>query len=134
MSYNLIEQDQDTFRCQETMGLVEFLRRVQRREPLPNSLRIQGLDAVLKEAQDTTETARVMRNLLAMRNEYMARQNVLVVFPMRADLEESGRQAVARLPKGSKKPKKFYVRDLFGNRWQRPNAYSFKAGYNLTRG
>lgn len=67
--------------CQETMGLIEFLRRVQRREPLPDSIRVRGLDTVLEEAQDTTETARVMRNLLAMRNEYMARQNVLVVFP-----------------------------------------------------
>jgi hypothetical protein len=50
MSYNLIEQDKDTFRCQETVGLVEFLRRVKRREPLPQSLRVQGLDAVLEEA------------------------------------------------------------------------------------
>jgi hypothetical protein len=134
MSYNLIEQDKDTFRCQETMGLVEFLRRVKRKEPLPQSLRVQGLDAVLEEAQDTTETAKVIRNLLAARNEYMGRQNPFVVFPMRADLQESGRQAVAYLPKGRKNPKRFYVRDLFGNRWQRTKAYLFVAGFNLTRG
>ena len=50
MSYNLIEQNKDDFRCQETVGLVEFLRRVQREEPLPKSLRVQGLETVLEEA------------------------------------------------------------------------------------
>ena len=64
MSYNLIEYDKDSFRCQETMGLVEFLRRVKRKEPLPKSLRVQGLDTVLEEAQDTTETAKVIRKLV----------------------------------------------------------------------
>lgn len=133
MSYYLVELDRDEFPYQEIIGLVEFLRRVRRRDPLPKAVRVLGLDALLEEAQDTTEAAKVIRNLLAARSEYLGRQNPLVVFPMRADLEESGRQAVAYLPKGSKDAKKFYVRDLFGNRWQRPKAHLFEAGFNLTR-
>lgn len=128
MSYNLIEQDKDGFRCQETVGLVEFLRRVQRKEPLPKSLRVQGLETVLEEAQDTTETAKVMRNLLAGRNEYMGRQNAFVVFSVRANLEEAGS------PRMYVRDKRIDLRDLFGNRLERHKRHWFKAGCNLTRG
>lgn len=128
MSYNLIEQDKEELRCQETVGLIEFLRRVKRKEPLPQSLRVQGLDAALEEAQDTTETAKVMRNLLAMRNEYMARQNALIVFPVRASLEE------ARGPRMFVGSKRIDLRDLFGNRLERHRRHWFRAGCNLTRG
>lgn len=128
MSYNLIKQDKIEFPCQETIGLIEFLRRVQRQERLPDSLRVQGLDAVLEEAQDTTETAKVMRNLLAKRSEYMARQGSLVVFPVRASLEEAGGP---RMYVGSKP---IDLSHLFGNRLERHKRHWFKAGCNLTRG
>ncbi len=128
MSYNLIEQDKDEFRCQETMGLIEFLRRVKRREPLPQSLRVHGLDAVLDEARDTLETAKVMRNLLAMRNDYMGRQRPFIVFPVRASLEEAGgpRMFVGNKP--------IDLSHLFGNRLERERRHWFKAGFNLTKG
>lgn len=128
MSYNLIEQDKDEFRYQETVGLVEFLRRVQREELLPKSLRVQGLETVLEEAQDTTETAKLIRNLLAMRNEYMGRQNPFIAFSVRASLEE------ARGPRMFVGDKRIDLRDLFGNRLERHKRYWFRAGCNLTRG
>ncbi|MEA3344890.1 MAG: hypothetical protein U9Q78_01360 [Chloroflexota bacterium] len=110
------------------MGLVEFLRRVKRKEVLPQSLRVQGLDAVLEEAQDTTETAKVIRNLLAMRNDYMGRQRPFIVFPVRASLEEAGgpRMFVGGKPVD--------LSHLFGNRLERERRHWFKAGFNLTRG
>jgi hypothetical protein len=132
-SYNLIERDKEDIRCRETVGLIEFLRRVRRGEALPNPLRVQGLDVVLEEAQDEVQTARVMRNLLADRSEAMGQQDVYVVFPMWADLEESGLQGMICLPKGSRHPKKVYLRELFGNRWTRLSRHWFQAGSNLTR-
>ncbi|RLC67974.1 MAG: hypothetical protein DRI48_00885 [Chloroflexi bacterium] len=132
-NYNLIEEDKDKYRCEETVGLIEFLRRVRRKDPLPNPLRVQGLDVVLEEAQDTTATATVIRNLLAARSEWMGRQDVFVVFPMWADLEESGLDPVAYLPKGSKEAKQVRLSALFGNRLTRTKRYSFQAGSNLTR-
>ena len=132
-TYNLIERDRESFHCQTTVGLIEFLRRVRRGEPLPNPLRVRGLDILLEEARDEVQTAKVVRNLLAEHSESMGRQEVFVVFPMWADLEESGRQAVICLPKGSRNPKKVYVRDLFGNRWNRLSRYHFQAGSNITR-
>ncbi len=131
-NYNLIERDQDNYRCEETVGLVEFLRRVQRQEPLPNPLRVTGLDTVLEEAEDTARTAGVIRNLLAERSEWMARQDVFVVFPMWADLEEAG-HPVAHLPKDSTSPKRVRLSVLFGNRLTRTKRYLFQAGSNVTR-
>jgi len=131
-NYNLIEEDKDEIRCKETVGLIEFLRRVQRQEPLPNPLRVTGLDTVLEEAEDTARTAGVIRNLLAERSEWMARQDVFVVFPMWADLEESG-HPVAYLPKDSKGAKRIRLSVLFGNRLTRSERYRFQAGSNVTR-
>lgn len=131
-NYNLIEKGEDSYRYEETVGLVEFLRRVQRKEALPNPLRVAGLDTVLEEAEDTTATAAVIRNVLASRSEWMARQDVFVVFPMWADLEESG-HPVAYLPKGSKSPKRVRLSALFGNRLTRTKRYLFQAGSNVTR-
>lgn len=132
-SYNLVECDKENIRCQETVGLIEFLRRVRRKEPLPNPVRVQGLDVVLEEARDQTQTAKVIRNLLAEHSESMGRQDVFVVFPVRADLEESGREGVICLPKGMKRPKRVYHRDLFRNRWTRRQRHWFQAGSNITR-
>jgi hypothetical protein len=132
-SYNLIERDKENVHCQESVGLVEFLRRVASGEALPNPLRVRGLDAVLEEARDEIETATLIRNLLAEHSESMGHQDVFVVFPMWADLEESGRQGVICLPKGSRRPKTVYVRNLFGNRWTRLSRHWFQAGSNVTR-
>jgi hypothetical protein len=132
-NYNLIERDKDSYRCEETVGLVEFLRRLRRKEALPNPLRVVGLDTVLEEAEDTAEAAAVIRNLLAERSEWMARQDVFVVFPMWADLEEAGRHPVAHLPKGGKGAKRVRLSVLFGNRLTRTERYRFQAGSNVTR-
>jgi hypothetical protein len=131
-NYNLIEEDEDSYRCEETVGLIEFLRRVQRKEALPNPLRVTGLDTVLGEAEDTTATAAVIRNVLASRSEWMARQDVFVVFPMWADLEEAG-HPVAYLPKRGTSPKHVQLSALFGNRLTRTERYLFQAGSNVTR-
>ena len=127
MSYNLVEREKDDYPCEATMGLIEFLRRVQRKEPLPNPIRACGLDVVLSVADDTTETAIVIRNLLAQRSEYMAHQRTFVVFPVRGSLEESGG------PKLYLSNKVVDLRDMFGNRLDRATRHRFVAKCNLTR-
>lgn len=127
MSYNLVEHDKDDYSCQRTMGLIEFLRRVQREGPLPISVRVSGLDVVLSVGEDTSQTAKVMRNLLAEHSDYMARQRTFVVFPLRGSLEESGG------PKLYLGNKAVDLRDMFGNRLDRTTRHSFVAKCNLTR-
>lgn len=127
MSYNLVERDKDDYGCQATMGVIEFLRRVHRKEPLPNPVRVSGLDDVLGVADDTSQTATVMRNLLAERSEYMARQRTFVVFPLRGSLEESGG------PKLYLPNKTVDLRHMFGNRLDRTTRHMFVAKCNLTR-
>lgn len=127
MSYNLVEQERDDYRCQRTVGLIEFLRRVEREEPLPNPVRVSGLDVVFSIAEDTSQTAKVMRNLLAERSPYMASQGTFVVFPVRGSLEESGG------PKLYLPGKTVDLRNLFGNRLERISRYRFVAKCYLTR-
>ena len=132
MSYNLIEVKEMPFEVEEEMGLVEFLRRLHRRQELPQEFRVLGFDKLLFEARDHVETARLIRNTLAEASDYLHSlyPEPVIWIPVDAKLEENGhpRMYYRRARKAIDLP------NVFGDRLERKRRYWFEAGFNITRG
>lgn len=65
--------------AEETLSIVEFLRRLRRGERLPQRVKVAGLDHLLLRWQDRDST-RFLRRLLSDAGDRLMRQNPIVVF------------------------------------------------------
>lgn len=129
MGYNLVERKELPFEVEEGMGLVEFLRRLSRKEALPQEFQVEGFDSLLDEAQDHVQVATFIRNLLAERSDYLGMLNPAIYIAVDASLEEDGHPRMY-LRSG----KVIELPTVFGNRLERHRRYWFRAGFNITRG
>lgn len=130
MSYNLIEAGRMSDEVTERMGLVQFLRRLHRREALPSTFAALGLDQLMLHAADHTAAARLVRNRLADASDdlHSTFPEPTIWLPVQAELEENGHP---RMYFGEGKV--VDLTDLFGGRLKRKRKHWFQAGFNITR-
>lgn len=78
MSVDAIEQhEHNTY---EELSIVEFLRRVERREKLPYDVTVTGLDDYLAASEDPRETAKYVHRILRDRVNFVMTRNPVVQF------------------------------------------------------
>lgn len=130
MSYNLIETKSMTVEIDDQMGLIQFLRQIYRRNRLPPTFSVLGLDQLLLVADDDAESARVIRTLLAEASEhlYSLYPEPTIYIPVDARLEENGHPRMYFAT-----GKVIELPTLFGDRLERKRRHWFQAGFNITR-
>ncbi len=71
-------------RPRKTMSIIAFLRAVKRKEPLPNTVCVLGLERLLHHADDSRRAARVIQKALynPQAKPYLRRQSPVVILPL----------------------------------------------------
>jgi len=126
--YNIIEMDSlDDYSFPESkMGIIEFLRSIDRSLEIKEHLTILGLDSLLFTSYDSIEVCKVIRNVLSRaRNDIP--QGLIVVFPVEGELRNHN-------PRLVKSPHDISLIPLFGNRIEKESSVRAYSPFNIEPG
>ena len=125
VGYNLVERKsigEKYEEFEERMSIINFLRRIKRKEEIPKKVAVIGFDALL--LQDD-KMSRHIRRILSDSTSYFFKRNPIIVFII------GERLVIDREPKIRFRGKEMNLYPIFGNRLTQKDVDWFHSPFNI---